>query len=119
LARQSNSALIATLGVFAIVAIGIVGFVLWDEARTSKRLSAEAEAVGFVATPDRWYDDSKERDVSGHTLTYAYTDGNYVVHTRTMERITWYDPETTYKVCYDPEDPERQKLYPAAHVCGS
>jgi hypothetical protein len=54
---------------------GIVGFVLWDEARTSKRLSAEAEAVGFVATPDRWYDDSKERDVSGHTLTYAYTDG--------------------------------------------
>jgi hypothetical protein len=119
MAQKSNTALVATIGVLAIITAGIVGFVLWDEARTSKRLSAEAVAVGFVATPDRWYDESKERDVSGHTLTYAYTDADNGVHTKTLERITWYDAGTTYKVCYDPEDPERQKLYPATHICGS
>jgi len=109
--------------IWVMLAIGgitaaIVGFVLWDEARTSKRLSAEAEAVGFQATPTRWYDSVEEENVEGHTLTYAYAAGGKV-YPRTLERITWYDSTTTYKVCYNPADPDDSKLYPAGHACGS
>jgi hypothetical protein len=109
--------LLGTLALVAAITGGIVFFVLRDEAATSKRLSAEAEAIGFVATPAKWYED--EENVEGHTLTFSFVDAANGVHARTMERITWYDPERGYKVCYNPEEPEDFRLYRADHVCGS
>ncbi len=109
---------IVIVGVVAVLTALIIGFVLWDERRTSQRLTAEATAEGFAATPTEWYDSSKEENVKGHTLTFAYvSDGK--VYTRTLEQITWYEPTETYKVCYNPADPEDAKLYTAEHKCGS
>jgi molybdenum cofactor biosynthesis enzyme len=109
--------LVWSLLIVAVITAAIVRFVLWDERRTSQRLSQEAEAIGFTALPTQWYDSVDERNVSGHTLTYAYTAGEQVI-TRTLEQITWYEPERKYKVCYNPADPNDSKLYPADHVCG-
>ena len=113
----------AKMWIWVVLVIGgitaaIVGFVLWDEARTSERLSAETAAVGFQAVATKWYDSADEETVEGHTLTYAYTAGEKV-YTRTLEEITWYDSTTTYKVCYNPADPDDSKLYRADHRCGS
>jgi hypothetical protein len=103
-------------GILAVTG-AIVGGVFWSEARTSERLSGETASVGFVATPTEWYDSGEEENVHGHTLTYAYTVGSDVF-TRTLEQITWYDPATTYKVCYNPADANDSRLYPGDHSCG-
>ena len=105
------------VGILALTG-AIVGGVFWSESRTSARLSGETEAVGFVATPTEWYDSGEESNVQGHTLTYAYAVGDDVF-TRTLEQITWYDPATTYKVCYNPGDADDSRLYSADHTCGS
>lgn len=110
--------LAATLGIVAAITGLILFFVLRHEAAVSERLSAEAEAVGLVATPVRWYDSADERNREGHTLTFSFVDAANGVHAKTMEQVTWYDPERRYKVCYDPADPEDFRLYPAEHVCG-
>ena len=104
--------------IVGVITGAIIGFVFWDEARTSERLSAETEAVGFVATPAEWYDSGEEENVQGHTLTYAYAVEDQVFP-RTMEQITWYDSTVTYKVCYDPSDPSDSRLYASDHQCGS
>lgn len=104
------------LGAVAVITAGIVAFVLRDEAARSKRLTAETEAVGFVATPATWWDGEEDQD--GHTLTYAWVDAGNSVHSESMERVTWYDPARQYKVCYNPADPTDRKLYPSDHVCG-
>jgi hypothetical protein len=106
--------------IVAILAItaAIVGGVFWNESRTSKRLAADTEAVGLVATPTEWYDSGEEENVQGHTLTYAYSAGDQVF-TRTLEQIEWYDSTSRYHVCYNPEDAEDSRLYPADHACGS
>lgn len=112
----------AWLPVVAVLAItgAIVAFVLWDEGKASKRRTAQAEVIGFAATPVSWWDGSDERREEGHTLTFSWVDAGNQPHTRTLERITWYDPERGYKVCYNPQDPAGDwKLYNAAHVCGS
>ena len=114
---MSTKGWIWTFVVFIVITAGIIGFVLWDESRTSQRLSAETEAVGLEAVPTEWYDNSKERNVSGHTVTFAYAVGEKV-YPRTLEQITWFDPAAQYKVCYNPGDPEDSKLYPASHACG-
>jgi hypothetical protein len=119
MATSTRRTMVGTLGIVGLLAAGIVGFVAWDEARTSKRLSAEAEAIGFVATPTQWYDSGSEKDVKGHALTYAFVDAARQVHSREHAQITWYDAARTYKVCYNPADPSDSKLYPASHVCGS
>ena len=105
------------LGLVAVMTAGIVTFVLRDEAASSKRRTAEAPAVGFTATPVRWSDG--DRNQEGHTLTFAWVDAANAVHGKTLEEITWYRPEQTYKVCYNPQDTEDWKLYPSDHVCGS
>ncbi len=114
---MSKTGWIWTVIVFVAITGAIVGFVLWDESRTSARLSAEAEAVGLEAIAAQWYDTSKERNVSGHTVTFAYAVGEKVFP-RTLNEITWFDPAVKYKVCYNPADPEDSKLYPASHTCG-
>jgi hypothetical protein len=114
---MSRKTVIWTVIVFVAITAGIVGFVLWDESRTSQRLAQETKAVGLTGTPTEWYDTAKERNVTGHTVTFAYTAGEKV-YTRTMAEITWFDPAAQYKVCYNPEIPDDAKLYPASHVCG-
>ena len=114
---MSTKAWIWSVIVVIAITAGIIGFVLWDESKTSQRLTQETEAVGLTGTPTEWYDTSKERNVSGHTVTYAYTAGEKVM-TRTLEEITWFDPAAQYKVCYNPADPEDSKIYPATHTCG-
>lgn len=116
---KSNKQFLAVLGIVLGITGVIVGFVLWDNGRTSERLSAESDAIGFVATPTEWYDSIEEEHMSGHTLTFSYLDANSKAYTRTMEQVTWYKPGTDYKVCYNPADPEDWKLYPATHECGS
>lgn len=111
--------LAATLGIVAAVTGAIVAVAMWSSARTSERLSAEAPAIGFVATPARWYDSSDEENVEGHTLTFSFVDAANGVHAETMEEVTWYDETRQYKVCYNPEDPADFRLYRAEHVCGS
>jgi hypothetical protein len=106
-----------SIAIVLVITGAIVWLVLWDEARTSKRLAQETEAIGLTALATEWRD-SDDRRVSGHTVTYAYTAGEQVI-TRTLEQITWYDAGKAYKVCYNPADPNDSKLYPAEHVCGS
>ena len=105
------------LGIVAAITAGIVFFVLRDSAATSARQTAQAPAIGFVATPTRWWDGEENQE--GHTLTFSFVDSKNGVHAHTMEEITWYDPRKTYKVCYNPADPNDWKLYPREHVCGS
>lgn len=105
------------IAIVGVVTAGIVGFVMKGSAAASKRQTAEAQAVGFVATPVKWFDGDDNQE--GHTLTYAWVDGANAVHSESAEEITWYDPAKTYKVCYNPQDPTDRKLYPADHVCGS
>ena len=107
-----------TIGGILALTAAIVGGVLWNESRTSERLSSETEAVGLVATPTEWYDSGEEENVQGHTLTYAYSVGDQVL-TRTLEQIVWYDPATSYHVCYNPDDADDSRLSPADHTCGS
>ena len=115
-AMKSYLVAIAAVGV---ITAAIVGGVLWNESKTSKRLSAEARAVGLTALAEEWYDSIEEENVSGHTVTFSYVDAANGVHTEKLERITWFDPSKQYKVCYDPAQPADWKLYEASHVCGS
>lgn len=108
---------VIVLGIVGVVTAGIVTFVMKESAAASKRQTAEAQAVGFVATPVKWYDGDDHQE--GHTLTYAWVDGANAVHSESAEEITWYDPTATYKVCYNPQDPKDRKLYRADHACGS
>jgi hypothetical protein len=105
------------IGIVAAITAGIVFFVMKDSAATSKRQTAEAPAIGFVATPTRWYDGDDNQE--GHTLTFSFVDAANGVHAHTMEEVTWYDPAKNYKVCYNPQDPDDWKLYASDHVCGS
>ncbi|HSH38620.1 MAG TPA: hypothetical protein VK993_07525 [Chthoniobacterales bacterium] len=114
---MSKKAWIWTAIVFVAITAAIIAFVLWDESRTSQRLSAETEAVGIESVAMQWYDNSKERNVSGHTVTFAYAVGQ-TGYPRTLEQVTWFDPAVQYKVCYNRADPEHSKLYPASHTCG-
>jgi len=98
---------------------GAVGFALRAEKEASRRQTAEAQAIGFAATPVKWWDGSQEEDVHGHTLTFSWVDAANHPHTQTMKEITWYDPTRSYKVCYNPKDASDWKLYSSDHVCGS
>jgi hypothetical protein len=109
---------VGVLGLVGVITAGIVGFVLWDEDRDSKRRTVEAEAVGFAATPAKWYDSIEEENREGHTLTYAYVGPNNQVFSRKIEEVEWYDSGKRYKVCYNPRDGNDSKLYPSDHVCG-
>lgn len=115
---MADRTLLCTLGVVGVLTAGIVGFVLWDEGRDSQRRTVEAEAVGFAATPVKWYDSLDEENKEGHTLTYAYVGPDNQVFTRKLVEIEWYDAGTRYKVCYNPRDGNDSKLYPADHRCG-
>lgn len=97
---------------------GIVSLALWDADRTSKRLTAEAAAIGFTATPAEWWDSTEEENIQGHTLTFAYVGPGNRVYTRTMDQVEWYKPTHRYKVCYNPQDGDDWKLYTTEHVCG-
>lgn len=115
----SSAKLIAgTVGLVALLTGGIIGGVMWNADRTSKRLTAEAEAIGFVATPVKWWDSVDEENKEGHTLTFAYVGPGNKVFTRKMDQVEWYDSTTRYKVCYNPQDGEDWHLYPFDHVCG-
>jgi hypothetical protein len=105
-------------GVLTLVAGG-VGLALWESKQASARQTAEAQAIGFVAAPVKWWDGTEQEDVHGHTLTFSWLDGQNQPHTQTMKEITWYDPARSYKVCYNPQDPSDWKLYSSDHVCGS
>lgn len=105
------------IGLVAVITGGIVTFVMRDADRASARQTQETQAIGFAATPARWWDG--EENEEGHTLTFSWVDARNGVHAESMEEITWYDPQRTYKVCYDPADPADWKLYPSDHVCGS
>jgi YD repeat-containing protein len=112
---MTKKTLLVSLLLVAVITGAIVAFVLWDEARTSRRLSEEAEAIGLTGTPTKWQ--SGDRNESGHTVTFAYTAGDQVI-TKTLNEITWFKPEARYKVCYNPADPNDAKLYLADHRCG-
>lgn len=114
-----NRNFVVAIGAVAVITAAIIGFVLWDEARRSERLTDEAPAIGFVATPVAWDEGGDDGRQTGHTLTFAWVDAADRVHPQTMERITWYDEDKTYKVCYNPADASDWKLYPSEHVCGS
>jgi len=109
--------LLIVLGLVGGITAAIVAWVLYDSAQDSRRQVAEAQAVGFVATPVTFFDGDDQ--VDGHTLTYAWVDGASTVHTETQKEVTWYRPEATYKVCYNPGDPSDRRLYSSDHVCGS
>ncbi|MBA2432258.1 MAG: hypothetical protein H0V56_09095 [Chthoniobacterales bacterium] len=51
-----------TVGLVVVITAGIIRFVLWDESRTSQRLTQEAE--GFTALATQWYDSSAEQNVA-------------------------------------------------------
>lgn len=108
---------LVVIGLVLAIAGGIVAFVMKDEAARSKRLTQETPAVGFVATPVKWWDGEENQE--GHSLTFAWVDASGGVHPQTMEEISWYNPSSTYKVCYNPQDAADWKLYPSDHVCGS
>jgi hypothetical protein len=108
---------LTVLALVGVITAGIVGLVLRNEAARSKRLTQETVAVGFVATPVKWWDGEENQE--GHTLTFAWVDAAGGVHPQTMAEISWYNPQTSYKVCYNPQDATDWKLYPADHVCGS
>jgi hypothetical protein len=114
---MADKTLLGTLGLIGVITAGIVGFVLWDEDRDSKRRTVETEAVGLAATPVSWLDSDDERR-EGHTLTYAYVGPNSQVFSRRIQEIEWYDSAKRYKVCYNPQDGNDSKLYPADHRCG-
>lgn len=105
----------AALGLIAVLGVAIAFYAFQDDAEGRQRTAA-AQVVGFVATPTKWQGAGGDRD--GHTLTYAWVDGADSVHAERLERIGWYDPATTYKVCYDPENPSDRRLFPTAYVCG-
>ncbi|HEX6372236.1 MAG TPA: hypothetical protein VF006_25180 [Longimicrobium sp.] len=105
------------VGIVAAVTVGGVVYAIKDAAADSKRQSAEAPAIGFVATPARWHDGDDYEE--GHTLTFSFVDAANGVHAHTMEEITWYDPAKTYKVCYNPQDAKDWHLYSSDHACGS
>lgn len=105
------------LGIVGAITGAIVMFVMKESAAASARQTAEAPAIGFVATPTRWWDGDENQE--GHTLTFSFVDAGNGVHAQTMEEVTWYDPAKTYKVCYNPADPKDWKLYTAEHACGS
>ena len=107
-----------TIALVAVLTGGIVGTSMWFADRTSKRLTVEAEAIGFVATPARWYDSGEQEHVDGHTLTFAYVGPRNQVFSRTVDQVEWYDRTTRYKVCYNPQNGDDWKLYPSDHVCG-
>ncbi len=110
--------LAGSLALVAAVTGLILFFVFRHEGAVSRRLSAEAEPIGLVATPATWYDSGEEGDVQGHTLTFSFVDGDNGVHAETMEQITWYDAARGYKVCYNPADAEDFRLYASDHSCG-
>jgi len=96
----------------------IVAAAMWNADRTSKRLTVEAEPIGLIATPTKWWDSIDEENKEGHTLTFAYVGPGYKVFTRKMEQIEWYDSTRRYKVCYHPKNEDDWRLYPEVHVCG-
>jgi hypothetical protein len=109
---------LTVLGILGVITAAIVVFVMRDSAATSKRQTAEAQPVGLVAMPTKWWDGDDH--VEGHNVTFAWVDGANAVHTERMDEITWFDPARSYKVCYNPQQPaEDWKLYPADHACGS
>lgn len=105
------------IGLVVALTAGIVFFALKDAAADSKRQTAEAPAIGFVATPTKWWDGEENQE--GHTLTFSFVDGGNGVHAQTMEQVQWYDSSKTYKVCYNPADANDWELYPSDHACGS
>jgi len=105
------------IGIVGVITAGIVFFVMKDASADSNRQSAEAPAIGFVATPTRWHDGDDYQE--GHTLTFSFVDASNGVHAHTMNQVSWYDPAKSYKVCYNPQDPKDWKLYAAEHECGS
>jgi alkylated DNA repair dioxygenase AlkB len=109
--------LLIVLGLVAAITGGIVFFVIRDSNAASRRQTAEAEAIGFVATPTSWWNGDENEE--GHTLTFAFVDGQNNVHSKKLQEISWYDSTRKYKVCYNPTDPKDHKLYPADHECGS
>jgi len=108
---------LVVIGLVGVLTAGITVWAMRDAAADSKRQTAEAKAVGFVATPVTFWDGDDHQD--GHTLTYAWVDGANAVHTEMQKEITWYNPDLMYKVCYNPQDPNDRKLYRSEHVCGS
>lgn len=106
------------LGPIAVIAAAIIGFVLWEDAAARKRLSAETEPVGLVATPVEWEEGGEDGRQEGHDLTFAWVDAGNGVHTETMERVTWYDAATRYKVCYDPANPSDWRMFETSVRCG-
>ncbi|HEU0298465.1 MAG TPA: hypothetical protein VFR37_03405 [Longimicrobium sp.] len=105
------------IAIVGAIMAGILLFVMKDSAADSERQETEAPVIGFVATPARWSDGEENQE--GHTLTFSFVDAANGVHAHTMNEITWYDPAKTYKVCYNPQDPNDWKLYSSEHVCGS
>jgi hypothetical protein len=113
------------LGIVGVLTTGTIVTVMKDRATALARQSAESPTIGLVATPVRWSACTRWRliicrareEKGGHTLTFSFVDGANVVHTHTVERVTWYDPANTYKVCYDPRDPNDWKLYTSEHAC--
>jgi hypothetical protein len=115
----SSTKLIAgTVGLVAVLTGAIAGASMWHADRASKRQSVEAEAIGLVATPAKWYDSGDEENKEGHSITFAYVGPNNRVFTRSIERVEWYDSNTRYKVCHNPSDGDDWQLRPEDHVCG-
>ena len=115
----SSAKLIAgTLGLVALLTGAVAGAAMWHSDRTSRRLTAEAEAIGLVATPVRWWDGLDEEHKDGHTITFAYVGPANQVHTRRIDQVEWYQSTTRYKLYYNPGSADDWLLYPADHVCG-
>jgi hypothetical protein len=115
---SSGKIFAGTLALVLALTGGIVATAMWNADRTSRRLTVEAEPIGLVATPARWWDSSDEEHKEGYTLTFAYVGPDNKVFTRKMEQIEWYDSTRRYKVCHHPQNGDDWRLYPEDHVCG-
>lgn len=66
----------------------------------------------------RAYDNTAGEYASAYTVQYRYTaDGR--AYERELELSRGYDPDETYKVCYEPGNPENYRLARAGQDCGA
>jgi hypothetical protein len=119
-------------GLFAIGIMGVVigGFVFSMTRVDSDGQWAKAIPVELQATPVRWPVCTwwrggwrrtggclRTEDRFGHTLSFSFVDADKRVHTRTIEKIEWYDPAVSYYVCYNLTDPSEWELNPSSVDC--
>lgn len=114
---------VIVLGLLAMVLLfagAMAAAGLWSLNRDSASRPAEAQVEMLSADPVSWVDGGiiSTEVRNGFRVQYSY-----VVNGKTYKGISpqnsRYVPGDTYKVCYDPANPERNSLMRSDFVCGS